>query len=820
MKALLAGLLALTGMSSHAQMHHLSMSAHAQPTLTRAPFKQVDPARPHTIIYNLSITDSTVNYTGHRRHAIAVNGSLPGPTLEFTEGDTAEIHIHNEMMMETSVHWHGVIVPNRYDGVSYLTSTPIMPMHSYTAVIPIVQNGTYWYHSHTMLQEQIGLYGAIVIHKRRPPVEQAQPQNQPPAEQTRQSARQVQTLPQTQPQAPQSTPHEQVVLLSDWTDEAPYEIQRSLHYATDWYSIRKGSTQNYLAAIRSRRLKTKLTNEWKRMLPMDVSDVYYNKFLVNGRPEETQSQYKPGDKIRLRVINGSSSTYFWLQWAGGKITVIASDGKDVEPIEVDRLIVGVSETYDVLVTLPANASAANFPAAMATAANAAVTNITAANATATATANAAAPNAPASSYAFRATAEDRTGSTTLWLGAGPKRQLPPLAKLNYFEGMSMMNGMMNNSGGMKKGMEMKMYNQTMDMNSVMYSADPGTPLNYGMLRAPEKTTLPAGNPPADTLAAQSPGAPTRVLRFNLSGNMNRYTWTINNKAVSETDKILIRHGDNVRIILYNGTMMRHPMHLHGHFFRVLNGQGDYSPLKNVIDVMPMETDTLEFAATESGDWFFHCHILYHMMSGMGRIFHYEDSPPNPEVPNLQQSIKKIYADDREIRPMARVGLESNGSDGEVQLANTRYRFQSEWRIGTDSRKGYESESHLGRYLGEMQYWLPYIGWDFRYRGIKESEKNLFGQVDTKDHRNVLCAGIQYTLPMLVIADARIDTRGKLRVQLGREDLALTNRLRFNFMVNTDKEYMAGLRYIITKYFGLSTHYDSDMSYGAGITLSY
>jgi hypothetical protein len=360
----------------------------------------------------------------------------------------------------------------------------------------------------------------------------------------------------------------------------------------------------------------------------------------------------------------------------------------------------------------------------------------------------------------------------------------------------------------------------MDMNTVMYAeaggsgsmgGAPGVTLNYGMLRATKQTTLPE--------------APTKLLTFNLTGNMNRYVWTINNKAVSETDKILIKKGENVRIILYNGTMMRHPMHLHGHFFRLLNGQGDHSPLKNVVDIMPMETDTLEFAATESGDWFFHCHILYHMMSGMGRIFHYTDSAgsafsPIPGIPDPKKALKKIYSDDRTIRPMARVGLESNGSDGEIMLANTRYRFQTEWRVGTDGGKGYESESHFGRYLGKMQYWLPYIGWDLRYRRDSGPEKNLFGQTDTKDHRNVFCFGMQYTLPLLLVADWRMDMRGNLRLQLGREDVPVTSRLRFNFMANTDKEYMVGLRYIITKYIGLSTHYDSDMGWGGGLTFSY
>ncbi|HXB31848.1 MAG TPA: multicopper oxidase domain-containing protein, partial [Puia sp.] len=343
--------------------------------------------------------------------------------------------------------------------------------------------------------------------------------------------------------------------------------------------------------------------------------------------------------------------------------------------------------------------------------------------------------------------------------------------------------------------------QKMDMNSVMYPERGEVTLNYGMLRSPVSTRL--------------PDAPVQELHFNLTGNMNRYVWSIDNKVVSEADRILIRRGTNVRIILYNGTMMRHPMHLHGHFFRVLNGQGDYAPLKNVVDILPMETDTLELAATESGDWFFHCHILYHMMSGMGRIFHYEGSPPDPG-----QDLRKIFADDREIRPMARVGLESNGSDGAVMVANTRYRFQTEWRLGTDDTKGYESESHIGRYLGRMQYWLPYIGWDFRDRRSNETEKNLFGQPDTKNHRDVLCAGLQYTLPLLFTLDGRVDMKGNLRLQLGREDIAVTSRLRFSLMANTDREYMAGFRYILTKYIGLSTHYDSDMGFGAGITVNY
>jgi FtsP/CotA-like multicopper oxidase with cupredoxin domain len=689
----------------------------------------------NTVVYHLYITDTTVNYTGKQKHALAINGSIPASTLYFTEGDTAVIYVHNKLNTETSLHWHGLILPNQYDGVSYLTTTPIAAGQTHLFKFPLKQSGTYWYHSHTMLQQQSGLYGAFIIHKK----------DEVPIQ-------------------------ESTMLLSDWTDEAPYQIDRSLHNATDWYGIKKGSTQNYAEAIKEGYLKTKLTNEWKRMMAMDVSDVAYNKFFINGKTETAASAYKAGDTVRLHIINGSSSTYFWLQYAGGKMSVVANDGMDVNPVEVDRMIIAVAETYDVVVIIPENKS-----------------------------------------FEFRATSEDRTKATSLWLGTGPKMNAPILPELKYFEGMKMMNSMMNMDGSMDD-MGMQMSNQVMDMNTVMYPEITGNAaknmatLNYGMLRSPVKTTLPEGS--------------LKVLRFDLTGNMNRYVWSINNKTVSETDKIMIKKGENVRIILYNGTMMRHPMHLHGHFFRVLNGQGDYAPLKNTLDIMPMETDTLEFAATESGDWFFHCHILYHMMSGMGRIFSYENSPQNPDVPDPEMALKMIYMDDRKIHPAAKIGLESNGSDGEIIFSNTRYKFQTEWRIGLNDKSGYESESHLGKYIGQNQFLMLYVGWDYRYRKITEPEKNVFGQGDTKDSRKVFCAGVEYLLPMLITADARMDTKGKFRFQLSREDLPVTSRLRFNFMVNTDKEYMAGFRYIMTKYFSLSTHYESDMRFGAGITFSY
>ena len=802
-----------TSTKSH-QDNMQGMNMEAKPASNDFGYKIIESNQPPgTVRYDLYIKDTLVNFAGKNKRAIAVNGKIPMPTLTFTEGDTAEIYVHNELKEETSLHWHGLFLPNQYDGVPNLTQMPIKAGATHLYKFPIIQHGTHWYHSHTELQEQIGMYGAFIMKKRKETT--------------------IPTIP---------------IVLSEWTNMNPNEVHRSLHNATDWFAIKKGTTQSYSEALKSGHLKTKLMNEWKRMNSMDVSDVAYDKFFINGKSENQQPQFKAGDKVRLRIANGGASSYFWLTYSGGKITVIATDGNDVEPVEVDRLIIAVSETYDVVVTIPENKS-----------------------------------------YEFLVTPEDRTKSASLWLGSGEKVAAIKLPKLKYFPGMKMMNDMMAMNGDLKPMDGMQMSNQIMDMNQVMYpeitgeertgkqkkmeemkNMQPAKPdsmkgmdmnkpkkdnmhghdmhnmqmsnnnsmagmnmapeetdivtLNYTMLKAPEKTTLREG--------------PVKELKFDLTGNMNRYVWSLDNKVVSEADKILIKKGENVRIILYNNSMMRHPMHLHGHDFRLLNGQGDYSPMKNIIDIMPMELDTLEFAATQSGDWFFHCHILYHMMSGMGRVFSYENSPANPEIPDPKLAQRKLFADDRMFHLMTKIGLETNGSDGMAMFANTRWKISTLWHLGYHDEHGYESETMLGRYLGKMQWVYPYVGFDYHYKKERKFAKNIFdlngtqknifgseaknwfGQVSNKNHRKTAVAGIAFTLPTLTVADFRIDADGKLRFQLSREDIALTPRLRFGWMINTDKEYMAGLRYIATKYISLSTHWDSDMGVGAGLTFTY
>jgi len=726
--------------------------------------------------YDLYVRDTIVNFTGKEKRAISVNGQIPMPTLTFTEGDTAEIVVHNELKENTSLHWHGIFLPNKEDGVPYLTQEPIKPNTTYTYRFPIIQHGTHWYHSHSGLQEQIGMYGSFIMKKRSDD------------KTFRKGIDDLPTIP---------------IILSEWTDLNPDNIHRMLHNANDWAAIKKGATQSYTEAIKEGHFKTKVKNEWKRMMAMDVSDVYYDKVLMNGNEfselQKIESKtLKAGDKVRLRVSNGGASSYFWLRYAGGKITVVANDGNDVEPVQVDRLMIAVSETYDIILTIPNEGI----------------------------------------SYEFMATTEDRTKSTSYFIGNGKKQLISPLPRLKYFEGMKMMNDMMKMNGDLDD-MGMKMSLNQMDMNVVMYPEISGdktkkedhsqhgshkmtedkdrynanaigdiVTLNYAMLKSPYNTTLPKD-------------APVRDLKFTLTGNMNRYVWSMDNKVLAESDKIPVKKGEVLRITLYNNSMMRHPIHLHGFDFRVLNGKKENAPLKNVIDVMPMEVDTIEFLANEEGDWFFHCHILYHMMAGMNRVFEVGDYK-NPLLPNKEKAYKALQKESNMAHFMAQNDFATNGNDGSAMIQNARWSLGTEWRLGYNDMHGYEVETHLGRYIGKMQWFMPFVGFDWRYRrmGEDEHEKNIFGQVNKKDVRRAVSAGFMYTLPMLVNFQAEVYHDGIVRLQLMREDIPISPRLRGGFMVNTDLEYMGDLTYVINKNMGIRTHYDSDMGWGFGLSLNY
>ncbi len=318
------------------------------------------PARAATVEYQLTIAREEVQLTGKPVRAMTINGVIPGPTLRFQEGDIARIHVHNRMNVDTSVHWHGILVPPDMDGVPYISFPPIQPGATFTYEFPIRQSGTYWYHSHTNLQEQSGVYGPIVIEPRS--------------------------------KGPRAD-RDHVVLFSDWTDEDPHQVNRTLKRGSEWYAIQKGSGQSILGAARLGLLGDYFRRELQRMPAMDLADVAYDRFLANGRPETFLSA-KPGETVRLRVIDGSATTYFHLEFAGGPMTIIAADGQDVEPVHQNRFLIGVAEVYDLLVKVPTSGA-----------------------------------------YEFRATAHDGSGYASVWIGDGDRHPAPAVPKPNLYHTM-------------------------------------------------------------------------------------------------------------------------------------------------------------------------------------------------------------------------------------------------------------------------------------------------------------------------------------------------------------------------------------------------
>ncbi|MDA9554625.1 multicopper oxidase domain-containing protein [Pelobium sp.] len=769
------------------------------------------------VVYDLYITDTLVNFTGKAVKAQAINGQIPGPTLRFTEGDTAIIHVHNKMKDETSMHWHGILLPNKFDGVPYLETAPIMPGQTHDFIFPLRQTGTYWYHSHTKLQEQAGLFGSIVIEAQN-------------------KSNKIDQYP------------DKVLVLSDWTNQNPKNVLRMLKRGSDYFAIKKGAVQSYGEAISKGYGSDKLMMEWMRMPAMDISDIKYDKFFINGKENVEQQEYKAGETVRLRIIDGSASSYFWVQFAGGQMTVIAADGLEVQPIKVDKLLLGVAETYDVLITIPKDGK-----------------------------------------YEFRATPHDVSGQVSTFFGAGALHKAPDIPKLNYFrimhsmsqmmmgmKGMQMsavkndklkkagmleetsngMEGKMGMSDDMKtdignmqidgmkgmdmksadtkmkgmkmdgmKGMDMKSDSSKMKMDgmkgmdmggmdmmgmkddgrgvkmtvpvSMMNSlGGEGKILTYDMLKAKASTEIDSKQP-------------LRTFQLYLTGSMLRYVWSINNKTLSEQDVLSIKKGEKVRFVMHNTTMMEHPMHLHGHFFRVINAQGKYSPLKHTVSVEPMKTVTIEFDANEEKDWFFHCHILYHMNAGMARVLRYENSPVDPAITQYRDHNPLLLESNHPFF-WASTAIQSQANYGVLNISNVRYSFNADWRFSYDGR--YEVTPRLERYLDNRFYFSGYIGAEFK--------NDTKGGAFLRDDKQNAFLGLRYLLPLFIQTDVRISQNGKARFEIGRSDIPVSNRIRLGGSWNTDKEYRINTTYILGKNLGISGNYDSDYGWGAGLRIMY
>ncbi|MDP8236777.1 MAG: multicopper oxidase domain-containing protein [Candidatus Erginobacter occultus] len=735
------------------------------------------PAAAETVEYDLTIAREEVDITGKKTEAMTVNGRIPGPTLRFQEGDRARIRVHNTMDVDTSIHWHGLLVPPDMDGVPYVSFPPIKPHSTFTYEFPLRQSGTYWYHSHTRLQEQRGVYGAIVIEGEEDQV---------------------------------AADREYTVVLSDWTDDNPHGVLRTLRRGSHWSAIQKGSAQSLIGAVRAGMAGDYFSRELQRMPVMDIADVAYDRFLADGRPEIFLDA-EPGETVRLRLIDGSASTFFHLNYAGGPMTVIGSDGMRVEPVELDRFLIGVAETYDILVTVPDQGS-----------------------------------------YELRATAHDASGFASVWLGTGKKHaavSVPPPNMYQSMGGLSLKKifaltpagamgmgdgkvsagrfdapGMMGGMGGM----DHKHHPASVmpDSGEKEYSEGSTVPFRGGkrfggdfIPMSPDissrKDLVRDGSeerpwPPYEKLksvkkTAFSEDLPVREVRLTLDGDMERYVWFINNKPLSAGDMITVKGGEITRFVLINRTMMHHPMHLHGQFFRVLNGQEEYAPLKHTVDVPPMSTTVIEFNGSETGDWFFHCHLLYHMKSGMARVVHYEDFLPGPDVRQVRE---KLYREDWFF--WLEAAVLSNMTEGYLTAQDTRNIFRASWEVGWENVEGskWEGTVTYERYLN--RFFTVFAGGDF------EGEKE-----DFEKEAGIL--GFYYLLPLNIESRVWIDTKGAGRFKLEKE-LALTPRWELFGETEYDTrekwEGKAGLLYRINKNFSLAGQWHSEYGWGGGGKLEF
>lgn len=536
--------------------------------------------------FNLTIDKVAVNITGKNTVATAVNSMISGPILRWREGDEITIHVTNNLDEDSSIHWHGIILPTAMDGVPGISFDGIAPGKTFTYKFKVVQSGTYWYHSHSGFQEQMGIYGAIVI----------EPKEKEPFEYDA----------------------EYVITLSDWSDEKPDSIYRKLKLSADYYNFKQRTVGDFFDEVKEKGFfnafnDRKMWNEMA-MTDRDLSDVtgYTYTYLMNGQNPATnfKALFKNGQKIRLRFINSAAMTFFDVRIPGLKMSVVAADGNYVQPIEVDEFRIGVAETYDVIVEPNAN-----------------------------------------SAYAIFAQSLDRSGYA---LGAltydanviADTPNMDPLPILSHADmgmnmqkmshDMSSMNQPAKKESAMKCGGDMKMSMNSSETNKEKPPI-PITPLEEA---SGVQTTMRAINP---EYRLDDPGVglrdngrksltyadlkslyptthdkyPDREIILRLTGNMERYMWSINGIAYKDAKPLEFKYGERLRITYINDTMMNHPMHLHGMWSDLETGDDDYLPRKHTIIAQPGSKISFRVNVDARGSWAYHCHLLYHM-SGMFR----------------------------------------------------------------------------------------------------------------------------------------------------------------------------------------------------------
>ena len=521
--------------------------------------------------FDLSIGEMPVDFTGATRRATVVNGQLPAPLLRWRQGDTVTLRVRNTLPVRSSVHWHGIVLPADMDGVPGLSYMGIAPGETYAYRFTVNQAGTYWYHSHSRFQEQVGLYGPIVIE------------------------------PRDGERFPADREH--VVLLSDWTDADPEHLYATLKKQSNYYNFGKPTAGGFLrdvsahgvdAALASRRMWNRM-----RMDPSDLADVSASAYtyLMNGAPplRNWTALFARGEKVRLRFINGASMTFFDVRIPGLKLTVVAADGQDIEPVSVDEFRIAPAETCDVIVE-PADDRA----------------------------------------YTIFAQSMDRSGYArgTLAPREGMEADVPALDPRPLLSMRDMMGDMQHGAMG---GMGGAMHGDHASMHGMAHGTAPAThpKLEYGSgvdmrvdtprtdlddpgvgLRDNGRRVLTYAD--IHTIDPPISAATDREIELHLTGHMERYIWSFNGQKFSDAEPLRLAHGERVRITLVNDTMMTHPIHLHGMWSELETPDGEFLARKHTIVVQPAQKLSYRVSADAVGRWAYHCHLLYHMEAGMFR----------------------------------------------------------------------------------------------------------------------------------------------------------------------------------------------------------
>ncbi len=520
------------------------------------------PARDAGGPIELSIGETAVRFQGQQGVAMGINGTVPGPLVRLREGQRASLLVHNRLEESSSIHWHGLLLPTDMDGVPGLSFDGIGPGDTFHYEFDVRQNGTYWYHSHSGLQEQSGIYGPLIID---------------PAEID-----------------PVLYDREYVIMLSDWTFDDPYRVLRNLRQSDDYYNRNRRTALDLIRDAKERGFGKAAADDamWAqmRMSKTDIADVSAATYtyLMNGHDAAMNwtGEVKPGERVRLRFINGSAMTYFNVRIPGLPMTVVQADGQNIKPVTIDEFQIGVAETYDAIVE----------------------------------------PGDEA--YTVMAESMDRSGYVRGTLASRPTQttRVPPLREppLLSMADMGMDHG---NMSGHSHHMKPVVHDHEKGPGVANLTEMPMSRLDHPGLGLDDVDHRVLCYSDLRSLESNSDlRPPARTLELHLTGNMHRYMWSFDGVKYSEVrGPIEIDLGERIRMTFVNDTMMAHPVHLHGMFVELVNGEPAYNPRKHTVTVKPAERLSVNLTADAPGRWAFHCHLLYHMKAGMMRAVRVSDS---------------------------------------------------------------------------------------------------------------------------------------------------------------------------------------------------